>query len=106
MKKIFSIHDEKAGAFLSPFIAENAAVAGRMLEPIANDRDSMLSRFAVDYSVYCVGGFNEQTGEVSGQLPHEYCFRLVDLKRDRGSMVPAVLESESKKEDKLNDKKA
>lgn len=105
MKKIFVIHDEKANVHLQPFVSDNAATASRMLEGSAQDKQSFLGLYPEDYSVYCIGEYDEQAGTVKPLEKREYCFRMLDLVRDRKSVVPSVLETEAKGEIKNGGKK-
>lgn len=100
MKKMFAILDEKAKVYLTPFFSDNAATASRALEAEANNKQSFFGMYPADYSIHLVGEFDEQTGVVKPSEIREYCFRMVDLVRERKSVVPAVLDAEAKKEAK------
>lgn len=67
--KIFSVFDSKAKGWLPPFTAVNAAVAIRMFERAVNDGQSDFHRFSSDYSLFEIGLFSEDSGEVQGVEP-------------------------------------
>lgn len=90
IKKIFCILDEKANAFLTPFVSENAATATRALQGAANDKQSFLGLYPEDYSVYELGSFDDQTGVIVPASKREYCFRILDLVQGRNSVQPKV----------------
>lgn len=98
IKKLFAVYDEKSRSFFPPFLAENEAVAGRLLEgPANNPSGGFLGMFPHDYSVYAVGEFNVSTGVVTALDHKEYCFRLADLiKKQPVSAAPVCADSEVK----------
>lgn len=63
--RAFSIFDAKAAAFAQPFYAANNAVAIRMFQQVVNDRDTVISQHPEDFSLFCVGEFNDADGEFS-----------------------------------------
>lgn len=75
---IFSIKDEKTGAFTAPFSVRHLADAIRSLSRVANEPDNNLCRYAADYSLWRIAGFDDETGEIVPQLSHE--LNLVSLK--------------------------
>jgi len=74
----FAIKDEKTGAFLSPFFVRHKPDALRSLSRVVNDPDNNLCRFAADYSLWVVGIFDDQTGNLVPEISHE--LNLVSLK--------------------------
>lgn len=62
--KIFSIYDSKAAHYLNPFFAPNAAVALRMFERAVNEENTDFHRFAGDYTLFEIGEFRMDTGDV------------------------------------------
>lgn len=62
--KIFSVYDSKANAFLLPFFAVNGRVALRMFERAVNDESTDFHRFSSDYTLFEVGEWDQDSGEV------------------------------------------
>lgn len=82
---IYSIFDKKAVSFGPLFISENNDTAKRSVVSSLYD-ESLLSRFPSDYSLYCLGKFDSDTGDVSGISPVEFvCEVLSLLKVDKNS---------------------
>lgn len=63
----YSIRDEKAACFLSPYFAKSTVEAVRSLTVAANDPQSNLNRFADDFGLYLLGVVDENTGVLT---PH------------------------------------
>lgn len=58
----YAIKDEKIGEFINPFFGKNDFDVMRSLSNIVKDPDNMLCKFAADFSLWRIGGFNETTG--------------------------------------------
>lgn len=74
----YSIKDEKAESFSSPFFARSEREAIRSLIMVMRDGKSTLAQFTVDYSLWFVGSFDESTGCFYSDLRH--VLNLVSLK--------------------------
>lgn len=61
---LYSILDKKAGVYSSPFSAMNAEVACRMVCTSMSDPNSNLGKFPDDYQVWCIGEFDDTTGNI------------------------------------------
>jgi len=64
--KLYTIRDQVACFFLSPFVAPNDNVAKRMF--ISGLGDSFPHRR--DFSLHAIGAFDDQTGELSPVEPY------------------------------------
>lgn len=62
---LFSIHDQKAEIFMTPFVAPNAATAKRSFAHAANDPNSDICRFPGDFTLFELGSFNGDTAELT-----------------------------------------
>ena len=60
--KVYSVYDSKAKAFLPPFFATNAGVAGRMMQEACSDQNHQFFKFAGDYTLFEVASFDDDTG--------------------------------------------
>ena len=70
--KLYCIKDECVG-FVPPMAMENDNVAKRSFEHICSAPDSLYQTRPQDYSLYCVGDFNNVTGEIVPLLPFRVC---------------------------------
>ena len=73
------LRDVKADCFLTPFTSENDATASRALGGIVNDKQSMFGQHPADYVVYCVGTFDQSSGQLVGEDTPRYAFSLTQL---------------------------
>lgn len=62
--KIFAVYDSKAEAFLPPWTATTTAVAIRRFEATAQQPESDFARFGADYTLFELGDWHENKGEV------------------------------------------
>lgn len=74
----YSIKDEKAESFSSPFFARAEREAIRSLIMVMRDGKSTLAQFTVDYSLWLVGYFDDSSGLFEPSLRH--VLNLVSLK--------------------------
>jgi len=66
MHKFYSLYDTKVSTFGNPFCAQSDGAAVRMVIDAAGDPNTMLHKHPVDFVLYYLGTFDEDTGEVSG----------------------------------------
>ncbi len=59
---IFTVHDSKAEAYITPFFASNKAVGLRMFEQAANDESAQFHTHAGDYTLFELGTFDQDRG--------------------------------------------
>lgn len=60
MKKIFTVYDSKAEAYLQPFFADTTGIALRDFETACNDSAHQFARHAGDYTLFEIGLFDER----------------------------------------------
>lgn len=77
---IFSVYDSKANLWHQPFFARNAAVASRMFEQAVNDPATEFHKFAGDYVLFEIGEWNENEGQILGEVPKNLGIALSFLK--------------------------
>lgn len=77
--KIYSMYDEKAKAFNRPFIFSTHGQATRAFSDGVSDPQSHLSKHPEDFSLYCIGDFDESTGAVFAIQPIELICRAVEF---------------------------
>jgi len=64
IKKVFSVFDCKANAYLPPFVCVSRGVAIRMVRAAALDVKHDFYRFGADYTLFEIGEWNEHKGEM------------------------------------------
>lgn len=79
MYKIFSLFDKKAGAYMHPFNFHNKAQALRAVEDNMRDEKSAIARHPADYSLYCVGEWNETSGILTAYKTPDFIEEAVNF---------------------------
>lgn len=77
---IYSIYDSKAEAYLQPFFAKNHAVAMRMLENATRDPSSDFHNHSEDYTLFCVGEWDERDGNLFNHDANISLANAIELK--------------------------
>lgn len=67
--RIFSIYDTKAKAYLPPFILPEEAMAVRTFGDCVNRDDHQFHAHPEDYSLFCLGIFDDKIGEIVHNAP-------------------------------------
>jgi len=62
--KIFTVHDSKAEAFITPFFCPTSGVAIRNFEAAANEEGHAFHNHASDYTLFEIGEFDDQSADV------------------------------------------
>lgn len=98
MSKIYSIHDSKAAFFNVPFFQRNHDEAARSFGQIVNDSrpDNLLHQSPADFTLYCLGSFDEQTGELDGNNPAESADLLLEKIANGLDVLKAVNPNQGK----------
>lgn len=68
---VYAIYDSKVQAFLQPWYAQNHATACRNLELACRDPKSGFVQFPVDYTLFCIGEYDDQSGVISPHQLHQ-----------------------------------
>lgn len=76
---VFSIRDNKASAFGTPFFQQTRGVALRSFLDLARDSKSTIAQHPDDYSLFEVGSFDLESGKLSSHDTPEYCARASEL---------------------------
>lgn len=64
----YTLHDTKAASYSPPFFAAAHGLATRMVMELASDTSTTVGRHPADFTLYCVGRFDTESGQV---LPGE-----------------------------------
>lgn len=75
---MYTVRDSKSEAYLPPFLAENAAVAIRLLVDAAEGPNSIMGKHPEDFQVFQIGEFDQQSGEVKGII-HTSIGKIIDF---------------------------
>lgn len=67
--KIFSIHDSKAEAYLSPFYCRTKGEAIRMFETTCKDESTQFNKYPSDFTLVEIGTYNELTSHIDSIDP-------------------------------------
>lgn len=59
---VFSVFDEKAQAYLTPFYLPTVATAVRAMTDCINDRNHQFHAHTADYSLFELGSFDDSNG--------------------------------------------
>ena len=62
MKKIFTVYDSKAEAYLQPFFLDTVGMAIRAVSDCVNDVNHNFCRHAEDYTLFELGSYVESKG--------------------------------------------
>lgn len=81
--KIFSIRDQKAEVFNTPFFQKSHGEAERNFTTLVNDEKSTPSQFPDDFDLYFLGTYNDQSGLVKSLDTPQHVVKAVSLKRSQ-----------------------
>jgi len=73
MLKIFTVYDSKAGYHQTPFFMVSTGAAQRGFITILNDPQAPQCLYPADFTLFEIGTYNEETGEI---LPHDTMINL------------------------------
>ena len=90
--QLFSIFDTKSRVYLAPFVARSAVDATRQISASFRDpqmRETPVGQHPDDFELFAVGGFDDETGEISPLQSKIFIANLGNLRDDsRASTVP------------------
>lgn len=61
----FAVYDRAAQAYSAPFYQHTRGLGERMFADLVVDPQSQVSKHPGDYELFCVGEFDNETGELS-----------------------------------------
>jgi hypothetical protein len=67
--QVFSVYDQKAKAFLPPFFFHNEGIARRTFMDMVNKKDHQWNAHPEDYTLFKIGRFDDNSGEMIGVSP-------------------------------------
>lgn len=63
--KIFTVHDSKAEAHLSPIFMKSIGEATRAFQASCEDTNSNFNKYPTDFTLMLLGDYNEVTAEIT-----------------------------------------
>lgn len=69
MMQMFTVYDSAAERFLDPFHAPTPQYAIRVFQSAANEVGHQFEKFPADYTLFHIGSFNPETGELQPETP-------------------------------------
>lgn len=76
ISNVYSLHDSKALTYSPPFLAAQHGLAIRMVMEIADGPSTSVGRHPADFTLYCIGRFDDQSGQM---LPAEHREHISDV---------------------------
>jgi len=67
-QKIFTIYDKKAEAYNTPWFQQTHGLAERIFRDESNNPESSINKHPEDYTLYYLGEYDQNTGEM--EIPH------------------------------------
>lgn len=67
--KVFSVRDQKAEAFMSPFCTTTAGVAVRHFTSMCQDKGSQIGQFPEDFALFMLGEYDDSKGSFINGTP-------------------------------------
>ncbi|AXL14819.1 nonstructural protein [Microviridae sp.] len=101
---IFSIYDEKAQAFITPFALPQAGMAMRTFADCCNNPEHAFGKHPHDYTLFQIGEFDDETAAITptkkplGNGVEFVALELAD-KQEQLEMTAALDEQEEKTDD-------
>lgn len=77
--QVYSIRDNKAAAYGSPFVVANPQVAKRMVADMLAEKRSLQARHPEDFDLYAVASFDDVLGKVIPLDAPEHICTLLSL---------------------------
>lgn len=68
--KVFAIYDDKAKAYMQPFLLPENGQAKRAFFDAVNEPTSPIGRHAADYTLFRIGSYNDADGVLTPEVPH------------------------------------
>lgn len=67
IKKVYTVFDEAAGAYLQPFFSSSNRTAMRAVEDVMSDPSHQFNVHADDFTLFCIGEYDEDSGSLIPQ---------------------------------------
>lgn len=87
MNHLFCIFDSAAGRYNDPFSAPSVEFAIREFRRIANKPDTQINRFPQDYTLFHIGEFDPDKGDLVGFPPRSLGVAVTFIDRNQLSLI-------------------
>lgn len=94
--KIFAVYDTKAEAYARPFFDQSRGSALRSFADIANDSTHPIGKHPGDYTLFEIGEYNDQNGEIKNNDANVALGAAIEFLKERPStaeMLEAITPS-------------
>ncbi|SMN17374.1 Phage single stranded DNA synthesis  len=88
--KIFTIYDEKAGAYFPPFFLPTKNMAIREFDNLVNDPESQIHKHPQDYTLFYLGIFDDITAILTDLTSKVSLGNGLELKRQQSEISLTV----------------
>lgn len=92
--KLFAVKDMKAGIYLNPNFQRSVADAIRSWEVVANEGESMVSKFPHDFRLYHLADFSQDNGILSVLETPQDLGSAADFKKRPAQQLPLDLNAQ------------
>jgi len=75
----YTLYDQKALTYSPPFYCSAHGQAVRMVMDLAGDTNTMVGRHPADFSLHCVGQWNDATGDLLPASNREFIADAISL---------------------------
>lgn len=97
--KIFSIYDSKAQGYISPWCVPSTAFAVRIFSDDCNNPESAFWMHPEDYTLFELGSFDVETGNIEKQATPLAVVKAIDLiDPEKERLLKRIMELEEEKE--------
>lgn len=76
---LFSVYDKVSKMYVDLFTSQTREAAQRSFNSAAMNRNTMLAKYPADFALYCLGEYDNATGEVSGMPTPELVQNCVEI---------------------------
>lgn len=71
--KIFAVRDEKAQAFMDPFVVPHVGQATRSFQDASSNDRSPINKHPEDYTLFQIGTFDNESAKIVACTPVRIC---------------------------------
>lgn len=86
----YSVYDAKSLVYGTPFFAPTDGSAIRSMQDLANDLSTTVGRHPTDFSLWCVGNYDDQKGELTPLAPLRHVVDANALLQRQEPLFPDV----------------
>jgi hypothetical protein len=94
IRKVYTVRDTKAEAYLKPFFMETHGLALRAIEGPANDPEHDFNRHKEDYSIWCIGEYEDSTGQLKPYKDIECLGKMIEYVKTNSNPKPSTGDSQ------------